>query len=549
MKRMRRAVPLLVVLAACVIGAFALATRDGGGSGPASYEIEFDNAFGLTEGGDLKIAGVRAGRTTDFEIVGQARPKAIVHAEITEPGFAALRTDARCEIRPQSLIGEYFVDCQPGAAKQRIPDGGRVPVEQTSSTIPVDLVGNVMRKPYRERLRLVIEELGAGLAGRPEDLAEVLRRAHPGLRETSETLSVLGHQTDEIERLIVNADTVIGALERRKGDVTRFVDDAGETASVAASRREDLARTFARMPGFLDELSPYMRRLGDLTRAQTPVLRNLEGASGDLDRFLVRLRPFAQEGGPALTALGKASATGTRGVRASTDEIRELRKLAQDVPGLAKPLRQLLETSDDRSRAVEDDPRAAATGPPAGDRTHIPPGKPGGFTGMEAIWNYFFWQALTTNAMDDTGKVLRLAAVINECSAYQVKPSKALLDECNQFLGPTQPGVTTPDPTRTALTPSRAQKAEARADDEKARKRRSALDDLLQAPSPGAPPTPAPAPAPAPTPGTPAPPAVPAPNVPLPEVPLPQVPAPTTPAPPSEGGKTGIPLLDWLLSP
>jgi len=69
---------------------------------------------------------------------------------------------------------------------------------------------------------------------------------------------------------------------------------------------------------------------------------------------------------------------------------------------------------------------------------------------MEALWNFFFWQTLTTNPLDNTGHVLRLSIVVNPCSTYQVKPSKSLLDQCNQFLGPTQPGVTTPDPTRTS---------------------------------------------------------------------------------------------------
>ncbi len=35
-----------------------------------TYEIEFDNAFGLVEGGDLKIGGVKAG--TDHRV--RARP-------------------------------------------------------------------------------------------------------------------------------------------------------------------------------------------------------------------------------------------------------------------------------------------------------------------------------------------------------------------------------------------------------------------------------------------------------------------------------------------
>ena len=174
---------------------------------------------------------------------------ALVEAEVTEPGLADLRKDARCEIRPQSLIGEYFVDCQPGTSDERLPDGGRVPVEQTSSTIAIDLVGDIMRRPYRDRFRLIVGELGAGLAGRPGDLSDVLRRAHPALRETSQTLRILGRQTNTIKKFIGDANTVVGALENRKKDVSRFVREAGETAEISASRREELGESFSAPAG------------------------------------------------------------------------------------------------------------------------------------------------------------------------------------------------------------------------------------------------------------------------------------------------------------
>jgi hypothetical protein len=176
-----------------------------------------------------------------------------------------------------------------------------------------------------------------------------------------------------------------------------------------------------------------MGRLGDLAEAQQPVLRDLGAASGDLNTFLARLRPFAEAGTPAFEALGEASVVGRRAVRRSEQEIAELRKLARDAPAVAKPLRQFLQTIDDRERAVEPDPRA-------------PGGR--GFTGMEAIWNYFYWQALTTNPLDDIGHVLRLNIVTElACAQYTNAPSPESIDTCNQFLGPNQPGVTTPDPT------------------------------------------------------------------------------------------------------
>ncbi len=445
---MRRAWAVVAVVAACLVAALAVGATTDESSNATSYEIVLDNAFGLTEGGDFKVAGVRAGETGEVHLEGQAHPVAVVEAEVSEPGLADLRADARCEVRPQSFIGEYFIDCQPGTSSRRLPDGGRVPLRQTSSTIGLDLVNNILRRPYRDRLRLIVGELGAGLAGRGQDLNEAIRRAHPGLRETSQTLRILGRQTKAIESLITDADRVVGALEERKSDVSRFVREAGRTAETTATRRTELAATFRQLPAFLGELEPYMRQLGDLTQAQQPVLRDLGAASGDLDTFLTRLRPFAEAGTPAFEALGDASVVGRRAVRASDEEIRELRLLARDVPGTAKPLRQFLETIDDRKRAVEPDPRAAATDPPAPDKTHITGS--GGFTGMESIWNFFYWQTLSTNALDNLGHVLRLGIVVAPCSTYMTQASDEILDDCNQFLGPTQPGVTTPDPTEGA---------------------------------------------------------------------------------------------------
>lgn len=436
----------LVLLA--VAGAAVTTAADSDGAEGRTYEVVFDNAFGLAEGGDLRIAGVRAGVTESLELTSGYPPKAVAVVKVTEPGLTELREDARCEVRPQSLIGEYFVNCEPGNSDTRLPDGGRVPVEQTESTIAFDLVNNIQRRPVNERLRLILFELGAGLAGRPDDLAEVLRRAHPGLRETTEALRTLGRQTRTIERSIADADRVIGALADRRRDVVRFVEEAGQVAEVTASRRGELATSFRLLPDFLAELEPNMARLGELSDAQIPLLRDLQLAAGDLDRFLTRLQPFSRNARPAVRALGRASEAGLDSVRATSEEVDLLRQAAGDAPAVAKPLRQFLETLDDRSRAVENDARAKATDPPAPDKTHIPASSQGGFTGMEAFWNYYYWQGLATNAFDPIGHILRISATLDlaACSNYQ-KTITAETRKCVRWLGPYQPGVNAPDPT------------------------------------------------------------------------------------------------------
>ena len=461
---MRKALSILIVLGAGVAAFLFGGASDDSGDTP-TYKIQFDNAFGLVEQGDFRVGGVTAGQTSAFDVKKvDGRAIAEVEAKVTEPGFADLREDASCEIKPQSLIGEYYVDCQPGESDQKLPtDGsGVVPVKQNFSTISPDLVNDIMREPVRERLRLILSELGTGLAGRPEDLAEVLERAHPGLRETSRVLRILGNQNDVIEKFIVDADTVVNELEQNKKDVARWVTASADSAEVTASRRAELAESFHKLPTFLDELKPTMHALGETAEQQTPLLVDLRKAAPDLNEFMHRLGPFSKASLPALESLGDSSQAGTRAFQHGSDEVRELLELSKDAPGFAKPLRQFLETMDDRDRAIESDPRAKASAPPEPDPTAIPDdanfrglGPEGGFTGLEAIWDYVYWQTLSINMLDNVGHIVRLGLTVTpDCSELHNAPpqnaeEEAVFEKCNQWLGRHQPGITECDFTVT----------------------------------------------------------------------------------------------------
>jgi len=470
MRRLLSAGLVVLVVAAAAVLAGAKGEQPKG----AEVKIVFDNAFGLTEGGDFRVGGVRAGKTTKFTATQDTPPKAEVTAQISQPGFGDFREDATCTIKPQGLIGEYYVDCQPGKSDQKLP-GNKVAVEQTESTIPADLVNNVLRRPYRERLRLIITELGTGLAGRPDDLREVLKRAHPGLRETSKTLRILGRQNLVIENFIKDSDTVVTELEDKKREVTRFIEEAGQTAQISASRRAELRETFKKLPGFLAELRPTMASLEGLADEQIPLLADAQAAAPDLNRFLTKLGPFSEASRPAIRALGKSSVVGKRAFDRGADEVAQLRRLAADTPAAARPLRQLLESLDDRRRAIDEnvpgqkDARGRIDAPPASDPSQNNGGR-GGFTGFESVWNYFFWQTLSINGYDDLGHVLRLGLTVSKCSEYENRsPMQASgeekaeiekqLADCNQWLGPNQPGINAPDPSAGGAAASVAQQA------------------------------------------------------------------------------------------
>jgi len=244
----------------------------------AQYWAEFDNAFGLIQGGDLKIAGVRAGTITDLEL-----DKRTLHAKvgfrITQNGFGDLGADTTCESRPQSLIGEYFVDCDPGTAKRRLPKGAVIPVQRTSSTVAPDLVGDIMRRPQRERLSIIVSSLGAGVGGNARQLNDAIRRASPALRETDKVLAILARQNKVVRDLNEHADEVVGALARSKRDVGDWVVKARDISRDSAERARDLSAGWRKLPAFLAELRPAM---ATASRASGFVLQSADTRSTEL---------------------------------------------------------------------------------------------------------------------------------------------------------------------------------------------------------------------------------------------------------------------------
>jgi ABC-type transporter Mla subunit MlaD len=449
---MRRLLAIGTVLGACLL-AIVLTGADGDPAKGKKYVIEFDNAFGLVDDGELKIGGVSAGKITDFDLTDTEPHKVAVEVEVTGDDFDELRAGegqggdggATCGVRQQSLIGEYFIDCQPGARGPVLPEKGRVPVERTFSTVPLDLINNIQRRPYRERFRLILSELGVGLAGRPDELNEVVRRAHPGLRETTETLEILARQRSFIRSFVEDADTVSAAVEPRKTDLSRWAKEASEVAEVQASRKDSIAEQWRKLPTFLAELRPTAAQLEATASEQIPLLRRLRQTAPHLTAFLKELGPFSEDSRPSTRALGEAAVEGRRAINESSEEIAQLRELSEDLPRLAKPLRQFLQTMDDRERSIENDPQAGIRAPPAPDKTAYREGQ--GFTGLEGVWNYIYYQTLGINLFDDVSHLLRIILVQNACASYSTNPTEQQRKDCGSGIGSYFPGVTHPDPT------------------------------------------------------------------------------------------------------
>ncbi len=325
-------------LAALVV-VVLLATSAGGSGGGYTVRAIFDDAGNLTTGEDVKIDGVKVG--TVGSVTPTPHAQAAVVLNIDNPGFEDFREDASCTIRPQALIGEKFVDCLPTQPRvegtplppplKRIPSGqegaGQVllPVTGTHSPVDVDLLGDITRLPEAQRLTIILNEFGAGLAGRGSDLNAVLRRANPALQELEKVLAILANENKVLTNLAVESDRALAPIAADRGRLVGFINQGKTVAQATANHRGALAQNLADFPAFLEQLGPAIERLGRFAEQTTPTFEDLGVAAPGINKTFENIAPFSKSFEGFLKTFGK-NAKSTASALAAVEPLLTLAK-------------------------------------------------------------------------------------------------------------------------------------------------------------------------------------------------------------------------------
>jgi ABC-type transporter Mla subunit MlaD len=478
----------LIVIASLVAALAAALATFAGASDTRTYQVELFNAFGLVNGSELRVAGAKAGSVTGLDVTPQKTALVTIEEDSSFPEFKA---DASCSSEPQSLIAEYFLDCQPGSAPQ--PLQGPIPAARNKTTVQPDLAQNTLREPFKDRLTLLINEFGTALDSNAGNLNAAIRSGAPALQQLKQVLNILGNQNRTIADLNTNADAIFAQLANRREDVVHFIDNAGRTAAISAERSGDLAQNFHLLDDFLAQLQPTMFQLGRLADAQTPLLTDLHAAAPGLNKLGKNLPPFDNGAEQSLTSLGDAARVGKVALANSQDEIAALDQSSTKAYPAANEIAKFLESIDNPNNAAEEDScarfdlreqpgeadrRVQSLDKKLGTTLHgdqtaqckwangqqpgsNPSGGNPGYTGMEGLLNYAYVQTNSLNLFDELGHALGITLVsapgTNNACGYQTGPQVPALQggsgstamttdpknfaECAGILGDKQPGI------------------------------------------------------------------------------------------------------------
>ena len=270
-------------------------------SGRYTVKAELTDADLLLKDQDVRISGIQAGKVTDVTPTGDGH---VVVSMVIDRRYAPVHADGSARVRPFTLIGDKYVEIDPGSsAAPGLPDGATIPVGQTSVPVELEQVLALLDAGTRTRIDHLLTQGGAALAGRGETVNQLLQRL-PGLeRSLTATLLVADSRVQTIDHLLGSADTLLTSLAQRQARIQAAVDSAARLLGALAADRDvvtqavtstdrsltTLARAVAgegadgralvaEAPALLDELERFLRLSdGDVAglAPETPQLRGL----------------------------------------------------------------------------------------------------------------------------------------------------------------------------------------------------------------------------------------------------------------------------------
>ncbi|MCW2778367.1 MAG: Mammalian cell entry related domain protein [Frankiales bacterium] len=294
----------LGVAAAVVLSTTGLATgatHMGHRSDARRVFVDLADAGAIINGNDVRLHGVKVGSVSSVKVV---KGKARLALDLIEDA-GPLHRDAVVRVRPVSLLGERFVEIEPGtAAAPLLEDGDVIPASQSSRSVDLDEVLNAVDAPTGKALQALVTGLGEGVAGQGGNTRDALKALSPALSRTDELVAILDDQNSVLTTLIDDVTPVMAGLDADGGkDLDALMGNAGHLLAATSAQQEAMAASLQALPATLKQARSTLAVLSGVADQATPALHDLRPVTSDLAGISRELEAFGAAADPALASL------------------------------------------------------------------------------------------------------------------------------------------------------------------------------------------------------------------------------------------------------
>ena len=379
----------VLMLAVLLLTAFVIrfvAGRDE--AGLTTVNADFTDSSPLLTGNEVRLDGVKVGVIKSMRVKGD-------HARLTlslESSALPLYTDATLASRPVSILGERYLDLDPGTSKApELHDGGLVPMGQTSSATDLDQVLNVLDKPTSQSLAALVTALGVGVDGNGKDIAAAVAALAPAMQDTQQLTSVLRSQNETLGSLVDSMEPVAEGLAADNGQsLDAMVSEAEQTLRSTTTSEAAFRSLLRQLPATLRSATITLAHLQGTADAAVPTLEGLQPTTQNLNEISTELTRFADAADPAL--------------KSATPVLKEAQRLVEAAQPVAD---QLHRSGGDLTR----------------DTVALDPITKKLTADITAVMEFFKGWALATNGSDGLSHYFRAGLVVSPDTATGVLPS------------------------------------------------------------------------------------------------------------------------------
>lgn len=342
-----------VVAAAVIVGgvAFAITSPRATGMGSHPLQIDFTNADGLVAGSDVLEAGAKIGYIGDIEPT--QHNSALVTLQIANDHWP-LHSGLTADIRPKSLLGEKYVDLHDGPQTAGAYQAAAIlHAGPNADPVELDQFINSLDPPTRTAVRVLLDDLGAGVAGRGPDLNTAIAAGKADLAHLAVTGQTLNNRDPDLDKILLGLDGLLGRITTNDQltQISQLITNGQNTLNDIESVQTTFSRQFTDANIALTDLNtafdnavPSLRSTIDLAPSLLANLQTETGLLSSLASTVLTCPPGMGSGCSPLTALEEGL---TRGPSVSGGAVEYIngsptfpifRICLSNLPGLSTPL-------------------------------------------------------------------------------------------------------------------------------------------------------------------------------------------------------------------
>jgi phospholipid/cholesterol/gamma-HCH transport system substrate-binding protein len=265
-----------------------------------TYQLtaEFDDVSGLSDGDDVKIAGVKVGQVEGIDTTdeGTARVTLSLDEGVTVP------PDSEAAVRWRNLLGQRVVYLLPGRGEGALGDGDEV--ARTRSVVDigalVDNLGGVVGAVDPDQFNQLITAVAGAVDGNEARVGELLDSA-------GSLLTVLADRDETIGGLLEDFTTVSAALADRDQQVRTMVENLTLLTQAFAENEDLVESTLVELGAYSTdlrrvltdnegELGAVVDSLDEVTDLATDRIDSVESALANLPEALDALFEVTNRG-------------------------------------------------------------------------------------------------------------------------------------------------------------------------------------------------------------------------------------------------------------